>query len=102
MKQIDKPQKKKGPVDAAAVLTKAVDYVGGSSKLANLGGTTLKSERYFYIMGQGPEPGRGLMERPLTTTNVSRDYNSPENSARNHQPVQGKRRNPSKRLRVPS
>ena len=66
------------PLDAAAVLAMAVDSAGGREALANLGGTTLKSERYFYIMDQGPEPGRGLMERPLTTTNVSRDYNSPK------------------------
>ena len=66
------------PVDAAAVLAMALDSVGGSDALANLSGTSLKSERYFYIMGQGPEPGSGLMQRLLTTTNVSRDYNDPK------------------------
>ena len=66
------------PLGAAAVLTMAVDAVGGSQALANLSGTSLKSERYFYIMGQGPEPGRGLMRMLLTTTSVTRDYNSPK------------------------
>jgi glyoxylase-like metal-dependent hydrolase (beta-lactamase superfamily II) len=49
----------------------AVESLGGKSMLLNLDEYLIKSERDEYIMGQGPEPGRGMMLLTAPATNVS-------------------------------
>jgi glyoxylase-like metal-dependent hydrolase (beta-lactamase superfamily II) len=61
-------------LDATAILSMAVDAIGGSEALANLNGTSHDSERYSYIMGQGPFPGQGLAQTLPASIKVSRDY----------------------------
>ena len=61
-------------LDAATILSMAVDAVGGSEALAGLNGSSHDSERYSYIMGQGPFPGQGLMQTLPASIKVSRDY----------------------------
>jgi len=49
----------------------AVQSLGGEESLKNLDEYIIKSERDEYIMGQGPEPGKGMMLLAAPTTNVS-------------------------------
>jgi len=58
------------PADTATILGLAVDAVGGAEALANLTGFSMQSERNYYIMGQGPEPGSGLMQLPTASTTI--------------------------------
>ena len=53
----------------ADALDAAFNSVGGREALANLAGFTIEAERDTYLMGQGPEPGQGIMKsRPINTT----------------------------------
>ena len=49
----------------------AVQSLGGEDLIENLDEYLIKSERDEYIMGQGPEPGKGMMLLAAPTTNVS-------------------------------
>jgi hypothetical protein len=53
------------------VLAKAISGLGGSLVLNELKGYKIASERDEYIMGQGAEPGKGMMLLAAPTTNVS-------------------------------
>jgi len=57
-------------LDVAAILAVAADAMGGSQALANLKGFSMNAERNYYIMGQGPEPGSGLMQLPTASTTI--------------------------------
>ena len=49
----------------------ALESIGGADMIQSLDGYLIKSERDEYIMGQGPEPGKGMMLLTAPTTNVS-------------------------------
>ena len=49
----------------------AITYLGGESILQDLKGYSIESERDEYIMGQGPEPGKGMMLLAAPSTRVS-------------------------------
>ena len=51
----------------------AVNGIGGEEALANLNGFSVRGERDYFIMGQGPEPGHGIMQRPRTSVQVRYD-----------------------------
>ena len=55
------------------VLELAIDGLGGHEALDNLNAYSIKSERDEYIMGQGPETGRGLMRLAAPDVTVSHD-----------------------------
>jgi len=57
-------------MDAAAILAAATDAMGGGEALANLNGYSMQAERDYYIMGQGPEPGSGLMQLPTASITI--------------------------------
>ena len=58
------------PLDVAAILTTAADAMGGRDALANLHGYSMHAERNYYMMGQGPEPGSGLMQLATASTTI--------------------------------
>ena len=49
----------------------ALESIGGAEMIQSLDEYLIKSERDEYIMGQGPEPGKGMMLLAAPTTNVS-------------------------------
>lgn len=49
----------------------ALESIGGTDMIQGLDEYLIKSERDEYIMGQGPEPGKGMMLLAAPTTNVS-------------------------------
>ena len=49
----------------------ALESIGGADMIQSLDEYLIKSERDEYIMGQGPEPGKGMMLLAAPTTNVS-------------------------------
>ena len=49
----------------------ALESIGGADMIHGLDEYLIKSERDEYIMGQGPEPGKGMMLLAAPTTNVS-------------------------------
>ena len=49
----------------------ALESIGGADMIQGLDEYLIKSERDEYIMGQGPEPGKGMMLLAAPTTNVS-------------------------------
>ena len=49
----------------------ALESLGGDDLIRDLDEYLIKSERDEYIMGQGPEPGKGMMLLAAPTTNVS-------------------------------
>ena len=49
------------PEEVAEVLAKAVEGIGGREALTGLETFSMEAKREIYIMGQGVEPGRGLM-----------------------------------------
>ncbi|MDC0226113.1 MBL fold metallo-hydrolase [Gammaproteobacteria bacterium] len=49
----------------------ALESLGGADMIQSLDEYLIKSERDEYIMGQGPEPGKGMMLLAAPTTNVS-------------------------------
>ena len=49
----------------------ALESLGGADIIQGLDEYLIKSERDEYIMGQGPEPGKGMMLLAAPTTNVS-------------------------------
>ena len=49
----------------------ALESLGGADMIQGLDEYLIKSERDEYIMGQGPEPGKGMMLLAAPTTNVS-------------------------------
>ena len=51
----------------------AMDAMGGREAWAALNGLSFRSDRDYYIMGQGPEPGRGLMRLAHVEMQVRRD-----------------------------
>ena len=57
------------------ILENAIEGMGGRETLSNLNGFSIKSERDEYIMGQGPESGRGLMKLSAPVVTVSHDLN---------------------------
>ena len=54
----------------------AIAYLGTEDVLQTLQGYTIESERDEYIMGQGPEPGKGMMLLPAPSTRVSHQLDS--------------------------
>ena len=58
---------------AADVIALAVNGIGGQDALANLDGFSTEEERDYHIMGQGPEPGHGLMRLLTASLRVSHD-----------------------------
>ena len=48
-----------------------MESIGGADMIQGLDEYLIKSERDEYIMGQGPEPGKGMMLLAAPTTNVS-------------------------------
>ena len=58
---------------AADVIALAVSGIGGEDALANLDGFSTEEERDYHIMGQGPEPGHGLMRLLTASLRVSHD-----------------------------
>ena len=53
------------PAPQADALEMAFNSIGGRDDLANLDGFSIEGERDTYLMGQGPEPGSGIMTSPL-------------------------------------
>jgi glyoxylase-like metal-dependent hydrolase (beta-lactamase superfamily II) len=49
----------------------AINGLGGAEILKGLHGYSIQSERDEYIMGQGPEPGKGMMLLAAPSTRVS-------------------------------
>ena len=58
------------------VLELAINGLGGYEALDNLNAYSIKSERDEYIMGQGPETGRGLMRLAAPDVTVSHDLDA--------------------------
>ena len=59
--------------DTADVIALAVSGIGGEDALADLNGFSSEEERDYHIMGQGPEPGHGLMRLLTASLRVSHD-----------------------------
>ena len=49
----------------------ATSFLANNEKLESLEGYSIESERDEYIMGQGPEPGKGMMLLAAPSTKVS-------------------------------
>ena len=62
--------------NSASVLELAINGLGEREALDNLNAYSIKSERDEYIMGQGPETGRGLMRLAAPDVTVSHDLDS--------------------------
>ena len=58
------------------VLANAISGLGGSLALNELKGYKIASERDEYIMGQGAEPGKGMMLLAAPSTIVSHKLNN--------------------------
>ena len=58
------------------VLLNAISGLGGSQALKELKGYKIASERDEYIMGQGPEPGKGMMLLAAPSTIVAHKLNN--------------------------
>ena len=56
---------------AIKYLDRATAFLGTNEKLESLEGYSIESERDEYIMGQGPEPGKGMMLLAAPSTKVS-------------------------------
>ena len=61
---------------SADVLELAINGLGEREALDNLNAYSIRSERDEYIMGQGPETGRGLMRLAAPDVTVSHDLDS--------------------------
>ena len=61
------------PPNVSELVALAVSGIGGEEAQANLNGFSVREERDYYIMGQGPEPGRGLMKLPGASVQVRHD-----------------------------
>ena len=59
--------------EGAQVVARAMAAMGGEETFTNLSGLSFLSDRDYYIMGQGPEPGRGLMRLAHAEMTVQRD-----------------------------
>ena len=55
------------------VIALAVSGIGGEEALANLNGFSALEQRDYHIMGQGPEPGHGLMKLLPASVRVRHD-----------------------------
>ncbi|MBT3426449.1 MAG: MBL fold metallo-hydrolase [Gammaproteobacteria bacterium] len=55
------------------IVTFARAAMGGEDALQQLTGLSFRSDRDYYIMGQGPEPGHGLMRLARAEMTVQRD-----------------------------
>ena len=55
------------------IVTFALGAMGGEEALSQLAGLSFRSDRDYYIMGQGPEPGHGLMRLARSEMMVQRD-----------------------------
>jgi glyoxylase-like metal-dependent hydrolase (beta-lactamase superfamily II) len=55
------------------IVTFARAAMGGEEALRQLTGLSFRSDRDYYIMGQGPEPGHGLMRLARSEMTVLRD-----------------------------
>ena len=56
------------------IITLAVSGIGGEEALANLNGFSTLEQRDYHIMGQGPEPGYGLMKLLPASVRVRHDF----------------------------
>lgn len=59
--------------DGLEIVTFARAAMGGEEALRQLTGLSFRSDRDYYIMGQGPEPGHGLMRLARSEMTVLRD-----------------------------
>ena len=57
----------------------ATTFLATNEKLESLEGYSIESERDEYIMGQGPEPGKGMMLLAAPSTKVSHQLASQAN-----------------------
>ncbi len=61
------------PSGTTDVVELAFQAVGGRETLAALDGYRIEAERDAYLMGQGPEPGRGIMKDLTLNTTAGHD-----------------------------
>ncbi|MDP6149621.1 MAG: MBL fold metallo-hydrolase [Gammaproteobacteria bacterium] len=76
----DQPVPSNGPENGTSmdVLEKTLAAIGGREALVNLKTFSTDGTREAYLMGQGPEPGRGLFKRGLDTVQVAYDIAGPD------------------------
>ena len=55
------------------LVANSIEAMGGMENLAGVERLSFKSDREYYIMGQGPEPGHGLMKLARSEMTVRRD-----------------------------
>ena len=60
-------------IDKTELLALVASGLGGVESLSNLDSFSTEEERVYYLMGQGPESGSGLMKLPSNTTRVMND-----------------------------
>ena len=60
-------------LDGMELVFSSIKAMGGSEKLGAANTLSFKSDRDYYIMGQGPGPGQGLMKLARSEMTVRRD-----------------------------
>ena len=60
-------------LDGMELVFSSIKAMGGSEKLGAANTLSFKSDRDYYIMGQGPGPGQGLMKLAQSEMTVRRD-----------------------------
>lgn len=60
-------------LDGMELVFSSIKAMGGSEKLSAANTLSFKSDRDYYIMGQGPGPGQGLMKLARSEMTVRRD-----------------------------